>query len=120
MARFLIVDDSKLVRAMLKDMLLAAGHEVVAEAENGSEGKEMYFQHKPDIVILDNLMPVEGGLDCLKNILAQDPEAKIIIVSSIGKENMIDEELRIGARAYITKPVDREAFLSAVASVLEV
>ena len=120
MAKFLIVDDSKLARTILHNILVEAGHEIVAEAENGLEGEEMYSQHKPDVVILDNVMPVEGGKTCLKNLLAKDPEAKIIIVSSVGKENLIEEELKIGAKAYVSKPIEKEALLATVASVLEI
>ena len=118
MARFLIVDDSKLARAILKDILVEAGHEVVAEAVNGVEGEEMYFKHKPDIVTLDNVMPDAEGKDCLQNIIAKDPDAKVIMVSSVGKENLVIEELKMGAKNYIVKPVEKENVLAVVASVL--
>ena len=118
MARFLLVDDSKLARTSLKNILEEAGHEIVGEASNGIEGEDMYFRHKPDIVTLDNIMPCEGGKDCLRHILQKDPEAKVIMVSSIGKESTIDEELTMGAKLFITKPFEKEAVLSAVDSVL--
>ena len=119
MARFLIIDDSKLARTMLKDILVEAGHEVVAEATNGLEGEAMYAQHKPDIVTLDNVMPGESGKDCLTHIIEKHPDAKVIMVSSVGKGNTIVEELKIGAKNFITKPIEKENVLSAIAGILE-
>ena len=119
MATFLIVDDSKVVRNILKKILEEAGHEVVAEASNGVEGEAMYFEHKPDVVTLDNVMPEENGKDCLKNIIAKDPDAKIIMVSSVGKEKTIMEEIKLGAKLFITKPFEKENVLTAVHSVLK-
>ena len=119
MAKFLIIDDSKLTRTMLKNILAEEGHEIVAEAENGLEGAELYSLHKPDIVTLDNLMPVEGGMACLKNILQIDPGAKIIIVTSVAKESLIIEELKLGAKHFIKKPFEKEDVISAVRAVLK-
>ena len=119
MARFLIIDDSKLARTMMKDILVEAGHEVVAEAANGLEGEAMYAQHKPDIVTLDNVMPGESGKDCLTHIIEKHPDAKVIIVSSVGKGNTIIEELKIGAKTFITKPIEKENVLAIIAGVLE-
>jgi two-component system chemotaxis response regulator CheY len=119
MAKFLIIDDSKLARTMLKNILIEANHEVIAEAENGLEGEELYFKHKPDIVTLDNIMPGGSGKDCLKNILAKDPSAKIILISSVGKEKLIIEQLEIGAKYFIKKPFEKEEVLSAVNVVLK-
>ena len=118
MAKFLIVDDAKLPRMMLKNILVEAGHQIVAEAINGLEGETMYFEHKPDVVTLDIVMPEVGGIECLKNIIAKDPEAKIIMVSSVGKDSTVDEALQIGAKQFVTKPFDKEKVLKAVALVL--
>ena len=119
MAKFLIVDDSKLARNLLKNILVEAGHEIVAEAADGLEGEAMYAQYKPDIVTLDNVMPSEEGKDCLKHILEADPGAKVIIVSSVGKESTIVEELKIGAKNFITKPFEKEEVLAVIASILK-
>jgi two-component system chemotaxis response regulator CheY len=119
MAKFLIIDDSKFARTILKNILAEAGHEIIAEAANGLEGEVMYAQHKPDIVTLDNVMPEEGGKDCLTHIMEKHPDAKIIMVSSVGKDNLIDEELKIGAKAFIVKPFEKENVLSVVNKILE-
>ena len=119
MAKFLLIDDSKVVRNILKNILIEAGHEVVAEASNGIEGEAMYFEHKPDIVTLDNVMPDENGIDCLKNIMAKDPNAKIIMVSSVGKEKTIIEELKIGAKQFLTKPFEKDDVLHVINAVLD-
>ena len=119
MARFLIVDDSKLARTTLKDILVEAGHEVVAEAANGLEAEAMYAQHKPDIVTLDNVMPGESGKDCLTHIIEKYPDAKVIMVSSVGKGSTVVDELKIGAKNFIVKPIEKENVLAVIAGVLE-
>ena len=118
MAKFLIVDDARLARMMLKNILTEAGHEVIAEAADGLQGENMYFQHKPDVVTLDIVMPEVGGIECLQNIIEKDPDAKIIMVSSVGKDSTVDEALKIGAKLFITKPFEKDNVLSSIASVL--
>ena len=118
MAKFLIIDDSKLARTQLKNLIAEIGHEVVAEASNGLEGYDMFMSHKPDIVTLDNIMPTMGGMDCLKKIIAADPNAKIIMVSSVGKKATIEEQLSLGASHFITKPFEKENIIAAIEKVL--
>jgi two-component system chemotaxis response regulator CheY len=119
MAKILIIDDSKLARTMLKNIFIEAGHEVIGEAENGLDGETLYFEHKPDIVTLDIIMPGKGAKECLINIMESDPAAKVIIISSIGKEKMIIEKLKIGAKDFITKPYEKETVLTAVDKLLK-
>ena len=104
MARFLVIDDSKLARMKQEETITSAGHEVVATAENGQEGVEKYKELNPDFVTLDLEMPVLNGLETTKAIMAYDPKAKIIIVSSVIKKTSIREVLDAGAILNLKKP----------------
>jgi len=104
----LIVDDSAFMRLVLKNMLIREGLEVIGEAENGQEGVEKYKKLKPDLVLMDILMPLEDGLSAVREIIQIDPQAKIVMVSAIGQEAVIQEALQVGAKAYLLKPVTSE------------
>jgi two-component system chemotaxis response regulator CheY len=119
MAKFLIIDDSRVSRKFISNLIEEAGHEVVAEAANGLEGYDMYVQHKPDIATLDVTMPLMGGIGCLKHILEEDPKAKVVLISSVGKEKLIAEALQIGAKHFLTKPLDKEAALTVINSLVD-
>jgi len=118
MAKFLIVDDSRVSRKFISNLIEEFGHEVVAEAANGLEGYDMYVQHKPDIATLDVTMPLMGGIDCLRHILEKDPDANVVIISSVGKEKLIAEALQMGAKYFLTKPLEKEAAKTVFNSLL--
>lgn len=107
-ATIMIVDDAAFMRALLKKILLQYGHEVVAEAGNGDEAVEKYQQYKPDIVLLDIIMPAgsktKDGIDTLQKIMEIDPHAKIIMCSSMGQQALVVEALKCGAKDFIVKP----------------
>jgi two-component system chemotaxis response regulator CheY len=102
----------------IKNLVEEAGHEVVAEAANGLEGYDMYAQHKPDIATLDVTMPLLGGIDCLKHILKEFPDAKVVLISSVGKEKLIAEALQIGAKYFLTKPLDKDEATKVINSLV--
>lgn len=86
MKRILIVDDAGFMRTSLKMMLERHGHEVVGEAENGIIAVTKYKEMKPDIVTMDITMPVCDGIKAVKLIKEFDPNAKVIMISSMGQE----------------------------------
>lgn len=110
----LIVDDSAFMRLTLKNMLSRNGLEVIGEAENGLEAVEKYKKLKPNFVLLDVLMPVEDGLSTVRKIIQIDPQAKILMVSAIGQETVVQEALQLGAKAYLTKPVTAEKLVATI------
>lgn len=118
MARFLLVDDSKIARNILKNIIIAEGHEVVAEAATGLDGYDMYVKHKPDVVTLDITMPILNGVDCLKRILEDFPDAKVIMVTSLHKDKLRDETLAVGAKNVLPKPFQEEKALEVIRNVL--
>jgi len=108
MATFLIIDDSKLARFKQEKSIEAAGHEVIAMAENGQEGVDKYKEYNPDFVTLDIEMPILNGIEATKLIKEYDENAKIIIVSSVVNKIVIKEAFNAGALFNMKKPFKSE------------
>ena len=106
MARVMIVDDAEFMRMVIKDTLLKHGHEVVAEVGDGEEAIQKYLEVKPDIVLMDIIMPDMDGKEALQKLLTVDPEAKIVMCSSLGQQALITESMKIGAMGFIVKPFE--------------
>jgi two-component system, chemotaxis family, chemotaxis protein CheY len=117
--RLLIVDDSMLMRRLVRETVVADGWEVVGEAANGDEAVEKYRQLWPDAVTLDIVMPGTNGLQALKTILHIDPEAKIVVVSALNQTKLISEAIRAGAEDFIAKPFMPEQLQATLRSCVE-
>lgn len=116
--KILIVDDSTIIRKALSVFLNQTGTTIVGEAANGVDAVEMYGRLKPDLVTLDITMPEMNGLDALKEILAGDPAARVIVVSALSaKENAV-KALGIGAKAYVMKPFKKEELHETIQAVM--
>ncbi|MCR4288088.1 MAG: response regulator [Deltaproteobacteria bacterium] len=115
--RVLIADDAAFFRKLLREMLSEAGFEVVAEAVNGREAVEFARALRPDIVILDVVMPVKSGLEAAREISRLNLPLKIIMCSSIAHDTVVEEAALSGACAYIHKPLDKAAVLDTLISV---
>lgn len=100
----LIVDDVALMRQMLGDMLANTDFEVIGEATDGAEAIAKYAALKPDLVLMDMMMPDMSGIDAIKDIVAADSQARIVICSVLGQQDMVIEALRAGARDFVVKP----------------
>jgi two-component system chemotaxis response regulator CheY len=100
----LIVDDAALMRQMLGDMLADTDFEVIGEATHGAEAIAKYAALKPDLVLMDIMMPDMSGIDAVKEIVAADSQARIVICSVLRRQDMVMEVLRAGARDFIVKP----------------
>lgn len=118
MYRILIADDSIYIRTSLKEILTEAGHEVVGEAENGAVAVELYRSLSPDIVTLDITMPELSGIGALKQIVEYDNNANAIMLTAVGKPDMVLQALKSGAKNYITKPLDKRSVLQAINQVM--
>jgi len=122
MANILIVDDSKFMRKMLCDILTEDGHQIVAEAENAMEAQELYKKLKPDLVTLDIIMPEVEGIDAisaLKGMIKANPLAKVVIVSAMGQEKVMEDYIQAGARDFIIKPFQPSNVAGVVRAVLK-
>ena len=110
----MIVDDSEESRLLLKDFLLEHNHNVVAEAGDGIEALEKYDSEKPELIFLDLIMPKLDGLSVLKKIRLYDPTSKIIVITGDDSIEIFEECTRLGAIAFLTKPIDLNDVLSAI------
>jgi CheY-like chemotaxis protein len=114
MARILLVDDSKFQRKFVSGMLTNLGH-VVSEAEDGEKGLQMLETAKPDLIITDLLMPVLDGVSLLRGLNEKNCPVPTVVVSADIQESTKKECLRLGARAFLNKPItsaDLEAMVN--------
>ena len=118
MARVLVVDDAAFMRKMVTDALSGGGHEIVGEAGNGVEALSRYQELRPDVMTLDITMPEKDGLAALKEIIAVDPGAKVIMCSALGQESKVLESIKLGAKDFVVKPFQPDRVLSAVEKAL--
>ncbi len=120
MARILIIDDEDELRAMLRQMLEQAGHEV-AEAVNGAEGIQLYEQDTHDLIITDIIMPEKEGVETIIELRRADPDLPIIAISGGGRLEATDfltMAKKLGARRTLSKPFRRDQLLEAVGACL--
>jgi two-component system chemotaxis response regulator CheY len=110
--KILLVDDALMMRILLRGILEAGGHDVIAEAVDGETAVELYRTHRPDAVTMDILMSGRGGMYALRAIRDLDPEARVIMVSAMGQEGLIAEAMEAGAQAYILKPFNPDQVLN--------
>jgi two-component system, chemotaxis family, chemotaxis protein CheY len=110
----LIVDDSLYMRTVIKDALEQGGFQVIGQAANGEEAIDLAFDLKPDIITLDNILPDMIGTDILKVYGDEGLGSKVIMISAVGQESVIQEGISLGAKAYIVKPFTSDQLLQAV------
>ena len=116
--RVLIVDDSIYMRLTIRTALEKAGYEVVGEAANGESAIEMALDLKPDLITLDNVLPDMFGKELLKILTEEELETHILMVSAVGQDSVVKEELSLGAMDYIVKPFDEDQLINAVNNIM--
>lgn len=102
----LVTDDAAIVREKIKEAARGAGWEIVGEARNGKEAVERYAELRPLAMTIDLVMPEYDGIYALREIIALDPNAKIIVVSA-GQKNILKDAFKLGATDFIVKPFDK-------------
>lgn len=112
MAKIMIVDDSRILRKILTNTMIDAGHEVIADAGNGKEALLLLDKFTPDLITLDITMPVMDGLEALPQIKAKCPSAKVIMVSAAGQKNKVMDALKLGASDFLQKPFEPEEVIN--------
>ena len=119
--RVLVVDDSMFVAKQLTQILSSDGYEIVATAQDGKEGVDKYKELCPnvDLVTMDITMPRMDGITALEQIVAFDKNARVVMVSALGKEELVKKSLLAGAKNYIVKPLDRKKVLERISSALK-
>ena len=108
MKTILIADDSMFMRRILKDIV--PDQYRVIEAGSASQALEQFNKEHPDLVLLDIIMPdeQEAGVEVLKKLMKANPEAKVVMITAVGQQAMVDQCKKIGATDYITKPFDEQ------------
>ncbi|MET9337760.1 MULTISPECIES: response regulator transcription factor [unclassified Nonomuraea] len=115
MIRVVVADDQALVRAGVRMLLQAAGDmEVVGEADDGAEAVRLAEHHRPDVVLMDLRMPRVDGLEAIKRILAAQPGAKIVVLTTFADDANVYAALRVGALGFLVKDDEPERMVDAV------
>ncbi|MBI9097852.1 MAG: response regulator [Spirochaetaceae bacterium] len=119
--RVLIIDDSMFVQKQIGQILTSEGFEVVGTANDGLDGLEQYKSLYPnvDIVTMDITMPRLDGVSSLTKIIEFDKDAKVIMISALGKEDLVKNALIAGAKNYIVKPLNRKKVLDRIKAILD-
>ena len=104
--KVLIVDDSPIISRKLTMMVELLGYKVVKTAATGTEAIAAYRACRPDVVTMDITMPDMDGIEATRRIMAEFPDAKIVMVTSHGQEKMVLDALKAGAKGYVLKPFD--------------
>lgn len=118
MAKILVVDDAAFMRMMVKDTLTKNGYSDLYEAADGVQAVEMYNEIKPDLVIMDITMPNMDGLEALKAIKGQNPQAQVVMCSAMGQEAMVIDAIKSGAKDFIVKPFKPDRIIKTVEQLL--
>lgn len=116
--RVLVVDDSVMMRAMVKELLVENNLEVVGEAADVPSGIKAYDDLRPDLVTLDIIMPGGSGIDVLRHIMGQNKQARVIMVTSISQEKINSEALQLGAKHILNKPLTSDGMKAALEKAL--
>jgi two-component system, chemotaxis family, chemotaxis protein CheY len=119
--KVMVVDDSMFVTKQISQILTSEGFDVVATASDGQDGLDKYKELYPnvDLVTMDITMPRMDGVTSLEKILEFDKDARIVMISALGKQDLVKKSLLIGAKNYIVKPLDRKKVLERILLALK-
>ena len=116
--KVLIVDDSIYMRSLIKNALEEGGFEIVGEAQNGETAIDLALELQPDLITLDNILPDMMGFEILKVLKEEGLESKVVMVSAVGQQTVVNKGKELGAEDYIVKPFTNEDLLEVVKRVL--
>jgi two-component system, chemotaxis family, chemotaxis protein CheY len=116
--RVLIVDDSIYMRSLIKTALTEAGYEVVGEAPNGETAIDLAIDLQPDLITLDNILPDMMGFEILKVLKDEGVKSKVIMVSAVGQQTVVNKGIALGAADYIVKPFTSEDLVKVVNKIM--
>lgn len=116
--RVMVVDDSRIMEMQIRRLLEGSDFEVAAYCENGEEAIARYDEVQPDVVTMDIIMPGIDGLEAAQVLMYEHDEARVVMISSLGDDDMIQEVYGIGAQGVLFKPLNREALLAALKKAL--
>jgi len=116
--KILIVDDAAFMRMMLRDILTEAGYEIAGEAEDGGGVVPKYRELRPNLVTMDIVMPEVDGITAVKELMKEDGDAKVLMVSAMGQQALTKEAIEAGAQGYIVKPFNPQKVVEEVKRIL--
>ncbi len=117
--KVLICDDSILARKQLKDIISTLGNPTFIEASDGQDAIDKYKANNPDMVFLDIVMPKKDGNIVISEIIEYDPNATIIIASSVGTQSQLKCALQAGAKDFVQKPLDKQLIIDVIEKYTE-
>lgn len=117
--RVLVADDSTTMRKIVGQHLKSEAYEICGEATNGQEAVDLYKELDPDAVTLDINMPIKTGIEALKEIIAFDANARIVMLTSEGQRETVVDALKVGARGYIVKPPNKAVVCEKVKQAIQ-
>ncbi|WP_455392731.1 response regulator [[Eubacterium] cellulosolvens] len=112
--RVLIVDDEKIITMQISKLLTREGYEVVGTAPDGMEAVKMANELRPDLILMDLVMPRENGIDAIREIIESNPEVKIIVVTGLHAKSTLKEALEAGAKDGVFKPFKEAELLEVI------
>ena len=119
MPSLLVADDAPFIREIVRAVAERAGYELAGEAIDGEDAVRMALEKRPDVILMDIIMPKMSGIEATKEILKQIPEARIIAFSTADENVLASRALEAGCRSYLAKPFKGEDLLAAIRSCLE-
>lgn len=114
-----MVDDSGYIRSLIKKTLRKAGYLIVGEADLGELAIDQCIKLQPDLITIDNILPDMQGLDILQSIREEGVQSRILMVSAIGQESVIEEAVALGAVDYVVKPFEPKLLVTVANSMFE-
>lgn len=118
MVKVLIVDDSAFMLKMLKNIVQKSSDASVLEAKDGNEALEKYKSEQPDLVLLDIILPVMRGVEVLKEIKKLNSNAKVVMITAVGQEEVKQEATQAGCVGFIVKPFQEDEIIEQVKKAL--
>jgi two-component system chemotaxis response regulator CheY len=113
--KVLIVDDSNYTQSVIKKALQGhASYEVVGVANDGASALKMAQKLRPDIITLDNILPDMIGMNMIRTLKSDNPSLRVVMVSAIQQQSIIDQAMSLGADSYLVKPITKENLLMAL------
>ncbi len=109
--RIMVVDDSRLVRVQMEDLLKGTDYEIAAYCRSGEDAIAQYGEVNPDLVTMDIIMQGMDGLDASEIIQKEHPDARIVMVSSLAYDDTFERAKAIGAKGFVDKPFHKEQML---------
>lgn len=116
--KVLVVDDAIFMRKMIAEILVENSMDVIGEADNGSSAVERYKELKPDLVTMDIIMPEMNGIDAVRQIIAIDSQAKIVMCSALGQQALVQEAITAGAKDFLIKPFNPSRVVEVVNKIM--